>query len=79
MVAGAGLRWRMWRLTSQLLRAEVAALGGIFLPVPAEACDQEGFLRLDHAADPTHGNEAYGELLIRAIEDCGGAASPAAG
>jgi hypothetical protein len=69
IVAGAGLRWRMWRLTSRLLREAVAALEGRFLLVPAEACDQDGFLRQDLAADPTHGNEAYGELLIRAIED----------
>ena len=69
IVAGAGLRWRMWRLTSRLLREAVEALEGRFLPVPAEACDQDGFLRQALAADPTHGNEAYGELLIRAIED----------
>ena len=24
---------------------------------------------LEFAADPTHGNEAYGEAMIRAIED----------
>ena len=68
-VAGAGLRWRMWRLTSRLLREAVEGVGGHFLPVPAAVCDEEGFLRLDFAADPTHGNEAYGEALIRAIED----------
>ncbi len=68
-VAGAGLRWRMWRLTSRLLREAVEALGGCFLPVPAAVRDHDGFLRLDFAADPTHGNEAYGEAMIRAIED----------
>jgi len=37
--------------------------------VPRTVQDEAGFLRLDFAADPTHGNEAYGEALIRAIED----------
>jgi hypothetical protein len=66
--AGAGVRWRMWRLSSHLLREAVEGLGGRYLPAPAAAQDEQGFLRLDFAADPTHGNEAYGALLIRAIE-----------
>lgn len=66
--AGEGVRWRMWRLSSRLLREAVEAMGSRYLPAPAEARDGEGFLRLDFAADPTHGNLAYGALLIRAIE-----------
>jgi hypothetical protein len=69
VAAGVGVRWRMWRLTSRLLREAVERLGGHFLPAPPETQDAEGFLRLDYAADPTHGNLAYGEALIRAIED----------
>lgn len=69
-VAGAGLRWRMWRLTSRLLREAVEDLGGTFLPTPITVQDSDGFLNLEFAADPTHGNEAYGEAVIRAIEDC---------
>lgn len=67
-----GLRWRTWRLTSRILRERVKALGGCFMPVPRSVLDEEGFLRLDLAADPTHGNEAYGEALIRALEDLPG-------
>ena len=66
--AGPGLRWRMWRLSSHLLREAIEDLGCAYLPAPAAARNADGFLRLDFAADPTHGNEAYGELLIRAIE-----------
>lgn len=69
-VAGAGLRWRMWRLTSRILREAVQALDSYFVPVPPEVQESDGFLRLEFAADPTHGNEAYGEVVIRAIEDC---------
>lgn len=68
VVAGPGMRWRVWRLASQLVREAVAALDCRYLPVPAEARDADGFLRQSLAADPTHGNAAYGELLIRAVE-----------
>ncbi len=67
-VAGSGLRWRVWRLASRLVRAEVERLGCRYLPVPGEVQDGEGFLRQEFAADPTHGNAAYGEVLIRAVE-----------
>jgi hypothetical protein len=67
-VAPAGLRWRMWRLNSMLFREQVAALGCRFLAVPAEAQDADGFLRPELAADATHGNVAYGEIIIRAVE-----------
>ena len=69
VAAGIGLRWRMWRLSSRLLREAVERLGGHFLAVPVETQDADGFLRLEYAADPTHGNQAYGEAVIRAIED----------
>jgi hypothetical protein len=59
----------MWRLSARLLREAVENLGSRYLPAPVAARDADGFLRLEYAADPTHGNEAYGELLIRAIED----------
>ena len=29
--------------------------------------DADGFLRLDYAGDPTHGNEAYGEAVLRKL------------
>ena len=67
--ASHGIRWRIWRLNSRIMREKVEAMGCRFMSVPPEALDADGFLRLDLAADPTHANEAYGELLIRAIED----------
>lgn len=69
MPASPGVRWRVWRLASRILREQVEALGCRFLPVPSSVQDADGFLRIEFAADPTHGNETYGELLIRAIED----------
>lgn len=67
--ASAGLRWRIWRLNARIVRERVEVLGCRYLPVPRGVLDESGFLRLDLAADPTHGNEAYGEAMIRAIED----------
>lgn len=68
VAAGPGVRWRMWRLSSRLLCEAAEALGCGYLPAPSAAQDREGFLRREFAADPTHGNELYGALLIRAIE-----------
>ena len=67
-VAGVGVRWRMWRLLSRLMREAVEGLGGRFMPVPESVRDQDGFLRLDHAADPTHGNAAFGAAVIAALD-----------
>jgi hypothetical protein len=67
-VAPAGLRWRIWRLNSRIVRQTVETLGCRYLPVPATLCDAEGFLLPHLAGDATHGNEEYGEALIRALE-----------
>lgn len=67
-VAPAALRWRMWRLNARLFRAEVEAMGGRFLPVPAKVLDRDGYLRPEFAGDATHGNAAYGEAALEALE-----------
>ena len=67
-VAPAGLRFRLWRLASRLVRAEVERLGCRFLAVPDEARDEDGFLPPDLAADATHGNARYGNILIEALQ-----------
>lgn len=76
-VAPAALRHRIWRLNARIVRAAVEALGCRVLPVPAEARDADGFLPLHFAGDATHGNGAYGELAIRALEVDAGAAGAA--
>lgn len=67
--ASPGLRWRVWRLNSRIIQEAVEELGCRFMPVPAEVQDADGFLRLDYAGDPTHGNEAYGEAVLRKLQD----------
>ena len=70
-IAPPGLRYRVWRLNSRLFRDAVEALGGRFMPVPQELRDDAGFLRAAFAGDATHGNQAYGEAVIRALEAMG--------
>lgn len=67
-VAPAGLRYRIWRLHSRIVAGYCRDLGMRFLPVPPETQDEHGFLRPEFAGDATHGNEAYGEAVIRALE-----------
>lgn len=67
-VAPAGLRYKIWRLHSDIVAGYCRDLGMRFLPVPAEMQDEHGFLRPEFAGDATHGNQAYGEAVIRALE-----------
>ena len=67
-VSPAGLRFRLWRLASRLFRAEAESLGCRFLAVPDAAKDGDGFLSPGLAADATHGNADYGNILIEALQ-----------
>ena len=67
-VAPAVLRYKIWRLHSRLVAEMCAALGLRFLPVPRETLDGQGYLRTEFGGDATHGNAAYGEAVIRALE-----------
>lgn len=67
-VAPRALRYKIWRLHSRIVARYCAELGARFLPVPRETQDEEGFLRPEFAGDATHGNQAYGEAVIRALE-----------
>lgn len=67
-VAPPALRYKIWRLHSRIFAGYCAELGITFLPAPSETQDLHGFLRPEFAGDATHGNEAYGEAVIRALE-----------
>jgi len=67
-IAPAALRYRIWRLNTGIFRKAVEALGCRFQPVPRETQDADGFLLPQFAGDATHGNEAYGEAVIRSLE-----------
>lgn len=63
------LRYKLWRLQTQLAEETAAKLGIEVLPSPPEAADSQGMLREEcWNADPTHGNAAYGDLVWRRID-----------
>lgn len=66
-VAAPALRYKMWRLHSALIAGECRRLGLGFLPCPPESMDADGFLLPRYYADPLHGNEEYGRLLLRQL------------
>jgi hypothetical protein len=69
-VAPAALRAKLFRLNSTMFQAECAGLGVDFLPPPAAALDADGLLTAGYwGQDPTHGNEAYGRLVLQQIEE----------
>lgn len=68
-IVGRAMRYKMWRLHSNLLRYFCDACGVEFLAAPEEGIDPEGFLRREgYGMDATHANAWYGELLVRKFE-----------
>jgi hypothetical protein len=69
VVAPAALRHRLWRLHGAIVCDACRAADILFLPVPTDVMDGHGFLDPAFAGDATHGNAAYGERMIRLIEE----------
>lgn len=69
-VTPAAIRLKLFDLKGEIERAGCAAIGVDWVPPPAAAVDEAGFLKPEYwNNDPTHGNEAYGRLLLRQIEE----------
>ena len=63
-------RYKCWRAHSYLLRFFCRHNDVDFLPAPRESMDEEGFLKREfYGADATHGNDRYGQLVVRQIEE----------
>lgn len=66
--APAALRLRIWGLQQELCREQAAMIGADFIEPPAAALDGAGFLAAGFwTDDPTHGNAAYGRLVLDQI------------
>jgi len=61
------VRWKVWRLTADLFREHAEACGARFLEAPEASMDADGFLRDDLARNLTHGNTAFGALLLQQV------------
>ena len=67
-ISPAPLRRKLWQLYCDVLREHAESAGAKLLPLPERAFDESGYFRKDFWHwDPTHGNFAYGELMIRHI------------
>jgi hypothetical protein len=59
------LRLKMWMLYCEVLREAIKGSSTTFVELPLEIFDA-GFLKSIYwQHDPTHGNEAYGEVILR--------------
>lgn len=67
-ISPASLRYKFWRMHSAVLRDLCDRLGMRWLPAPPESVDEAGMLRLALCRDdPTHGNSAYGKLVLQQL------------
>ena len=66
-LAGPWLRYKLWRLNSEIVREHAERCGVRFVPVPEAALDGEGFLRAEFCKNASHANPQYGELLLEQI------------
>jgi hypothetical protein len=63
-VAPKWLRYKTWRLHSELIREACTTLGIGYIAAPRAAMDAEGFLRDEYDQDGAHANGAYGALVL---------------
>ena len=62
------IRMKLYRLRNEIVEEHCRAEGIKFLGAPSEASDSEGFLLTSlWDRDPTHGNAAYGALVLSQI------------
>jgi hypothetical protein len=69
---GKGLRYKLWRLNSQIVRETCAQSGVIFVPRPPQSVDAEGYLKRELFAFAGHANKDYGAMLLNQMAALGG-------
>lgn len=67
-VAPKLLRLSIYQIQMQLCKEQAAKLGSRFIEAPDQAIDEYGLLKSEYFnLDPTHGNIAYGRLMLDKI------------
>lgn len=71
VIASSVLRYKLWRLHSQIFQEHCCEEGISFINVPAEAMSNEGFLLKEFwsHSDVTHANQLYGECILKQLEE----------
>ena len=72
------LRFKLWRVHSDIIAAHCRAIGIQFVAHPAEAVTEAGFLRDEYHGTPAHANAAYGALVLAQMRAVAGVAISAA-
>lgn len=67
-IAPKYLRYKLWRAHSRIIKQSCQGYGVEFLETPAEAFDEEGFLKEEHARDSTHADGSFGGIILRNLE-----------
>ena len=68
-VSPAPLRYKLWKLQTDLTQRIYEKAGVKQLMPPQKALDEDGYLRPDfYAKDATHANKKYGTLVLRQIK-----------
>ena len=66
-IAPKWLRYKLWRLHSEIVAERCAALNVAYVRVPRAAMDAEGFLRAGLDADGYHGGPEYGRMVLQSL------------
>lgn len=66
-VPSAIFRRKLWRATVHVFRRQTERLGIRFLDCPPEAIDEDGCMREELVRNLTHGNAAFGALVLEQI------------
>jgi hypothetical protein len=68
LIAPAWLRYKLWRVHSEIVRSYCDEIGIVFVPNPPESIDARGFMEARFHGTPAHANQAYGALILRQMQ-----------
>jgi hypothetical protein len=68
VIAPGWVRYKVWRLHSEIFSAHCNAAGITFVPHPPEVTDARGFLRPVFRGKPGHGNAEYGARVLKQMQ-----------
>jgi hypothetical protein len=67
-IGPATVRLKLWLLQSEIVQKACEEMGVEFVPAPAIAVDDDGFLSPAYRQDASHGNIAFGRLLLKGMQ-----------